>query len=200
MSKGGKGNFWEFFEETVYAEIKKILGEKQEQDSSLKKWEVLYIKKSHRFPDITYEPSAKRNHGFGIEVKTLSSKTNKWIINGGSILESTRVDGIDAIYVLCAKKKDPLEIKCRNYEDCIVDISVTHSPRYKLDMDVQENYFKKHNTSYEAVRKDPVQTFKKILNDGSKKSKKGGEYWYGSDEEMDYIEAEKKRKTNCIRF
>lgn len=199
---GSKGEFWKTFEEAVFKTMEKKLEDKklkakEEKDHSLDDWEVIYIKKSHRFPDITYECS-KKIHGFGVEVKTISSRSKKWKINGGSILESTRVDDIEAIYVLCAKKKTPIDIICKKFEDCVVDVAVTHSPRYVLDMKAKagdgQNYFEKHGTTYEDVRKNPVEAFKKILKNNSTKQNKNKTRWYDLDEEINYSKAEKDEK------
>ncbi|MFC1693851.1 hypothetical protein ACFL1R_10130 [Candidatus Latescibacterota bacterium] len=80
----------------------------------------------HKFPDIVIREY------YGVEVKT--SKQNYWKSTGNSILESTRIDNVERIYIFFAKLTDPLEFKYRLYQDCLYDVAVTHSPRYLIVM------------------------------------------------------------------
>ena len=99
-----------------------------------------------RFPDIV---AAKY---YGIEVK--SSKDDKWTTLGGSVNESTRIEGVERIFVTFGKLTDPIEFKSRPYEDCLSDVVVTHYPRYKIDMKLiaGETIFDKMQTSYDELR------------------------------------------------
>ncbi len=81
-----------------------------------------------RFPDII------ANKFYGVEVKT--TKQNHWTTTGNSVLEGTRVDGIERIFMLFGKMVNPVEFKCRPYEDCLSEVVVTHSPRYLINMDL----------------------------------------------------------------
>src|SRR5699024_11116667 len=83
-----------------------------------------------RFPDIVAMGY------FGVEVKT--TKSDNWISTGSSIIESTRVDGVEKIYLLFGKLSRNVEFRSRPYEDCLSDIVVTHSPRYKIDMELEK--------------------------------------------------------------
>ena len=105
-----------------------------------------------RFPDIVVDDR------FGVEVK--SSKDDKWITLGGSINESTRVDGVEHIFLIFGTLKEPIEFRTRPYEECISEVVVTHYPRYKIDMelDAGATIFDAMHTSYDALRldSDPV--------------------------------------------
>lgn len=84
-----------------------------------------------RFPDII---AAKH---FGVEVK--STKENKWVSIGSSIVESTRIEDVNHIYMLFGKLGGhPVEFKCKPYQNCLYDIAVTHSPRYLIDMETPQ--------------------------------------------------------------
>lgn len=121
---------------------------------------------SHAFPDIV----AKRY--FGIEVKMTTS--DKWVSTGNSILESTRIDVVDRIYLFFGKFGGGIDIKFRSYQDCLYDIGVTHSPRYKIDMNLGEgkSIFSKMNIDYNLLRKEknPIKTikeyYKSLLQEG----------------------------------
>ncbi|HDQ15873.1 MAG TPA: hypothetical protein ENN45_02320, partial [Bacteroidetes bacterium] len=75
-----------------------------------------------KFPDIV----AKKY--YGVEVKTTTQ--NHWKTTGNSVLETTRVDDVERIFMLFAKLASPIEFRCRPYEECLSEVVVTHSPRY----------------------------------------------------------------------
>lgn len=109
---------------------------------------TIEIASGQKFPDII------ANGYFGIEVKT--TKSNSWTSTGSSIVESTRVESVEKIYLLFGKLSTPIKFKAKPYESCLSDIVVTHSPRYKIDMELGENetIFEKMNVSYDVFRKD----------------------------------------------
>jgi len=129
-----------------------------------------------KFPDII----AKRY--YGVEVKT--TKLDHWTTTGNSVLESTRVEGIQRIYMLFGKMVNPIEFKCRPYEDCLSDVVVTHSPRYLIDMDLAagNTVFDKLNLSYDTLRNLPnpirpvIEYYRRLL-------KPGEELWWMDQEE-----------------
>lgn len=103
-----------------------------------------------KFPDII----AKKY--FGIEVK--STKSNHWTSTGSSIVESTRDVNVKDIYMLFGKLGGQYpEFRCRPYEDVLYDIVVTHSPRYLINMELQEHetIFDKMQTTYNEFRQKP---------------------------------------------
>lgn len=100
-----------------------------------------------KFPDIVAD-----NH-FGIEVKTTTK--NHWTSTGSSIVESTRTDDIERIYMLFGKLGgNPIEFECRPYQDVLYDITVTHSPRYLINMKLPcgDSIFDKMGIPYETLR------------------------------------------------
>lgn len=101
-----------------------------------------------KFPDII-----AMNY-YGVEVK--STKEDMWTSTGSSILESTRVQGIERIYMTFGKLGgDPIEFLSRPYEECISDIAVTHMPRYRINMKLKngETIFDKLGIKYDVLRK-----------------------------------------------
>ena len=106
-----------------------------------------------RFPDIV---AAKL---YGIEVKSTASDT--WTSTGSSIMENTRVNTVDRIYMTFGKLGgNPIQFLSRPYEECLSGIVVTHSPRYQIDMELEkkETIFSKMNMPYDVLRKldDPT--------------------------------------------
>lgn len=114
---------------------------------------TIEIISGQRFPDIV---AAKY---YGVEVK--STKEDKWTLIGGSVAEGTRVENVEHIFFMFGKLHKPVEFRTRKYEDCLCDIAVTHSPRYKIDMNLPEGetIFDKMGLSYDEMRKlkDPIQ-------------------------------------------
>lgn len=100
----------------------------------------------HKFPDIQAETF------YGIEVK--STKDDKWTSTGSSIIENTRIDTVDNIYMLFGKLGGKPQFRCKPYQDCLNEISVTHSPRYSIDMDMPQTstIFSKMKISYDDFR------------------------------------------------
>lgn len=105
-----------------------------------------------KFPDIV----AKKF--YGIEVKTTIK--NHWKTTGNSVLESTRVNNVERIFMLFGKLGKPIEFRCRAYESCLSEVVVTHSPRYLIDMNLEEGktIFDKINMPYDKLRrkKNPI--------------------------------------------
>jgi len=129
-----------------------------------------------KFPDII------ANNFYGVEVK--STKQDHWITTGNSILESTRVEGIERIYMLFGKMFDPIDFKCRPYEECLYDVVVTHSPRYVIDMDLKDGQtiFDKIEMDYNTVRQspNPIKPFKDYYRN---KLDEGQELWWIDNQE-----------------
>ena len=119
-----------------------------------------------KFPDIV----AKKF--YGIEVKTTIQ--NHWKTTGNSVLETTRVDNVERIFMLFAKLAAPIEFRCRPYEECLSEVVVTHSPRYLIDMNLEKGntIFDKIKTPYDILRKNEnpikpiVDYYKKLLKPG----------------------------------
>lgn len=124
-----------------------------------------------RFPDII----AKKY--YGVEVKTTTQ--NHWKTTGNSVLESTRVENIERIFMLFAKLASPIEFRCRPYEECLSEVVVTHSPRYLIDMNLEkgETIFDKIRTPYDSLRRkdNPI---KPIVDYYKGKLKPGEDLWW----------------------
>ena len=117
---------------------------------------------------------------FGLEVK--STKKTSWQSTGSSILESRRVKGIEEIYILFGQLTSKPKVKIKKYEYCLSDIGITHSPRYRIDMDLglEETIFSKMGTSYDDLRKsgDPIGIFKEYYR---KECRPGETPWWLDD-------------------
>ncbi|STQ84157.1 hypothetical protein [Helicobacter fennelliae] len=121
------------------------------------------------FPDIVAEKY------YGIEVK--STKGDHWTTTGGSILEGSRIQSVERIFLTFGKLGGKCaEFLSRPYEDCLYEIATTHYPRYKIDMRLQKgnSIFDKMGIAYDELRndKDPIlkisQYYKKQLKEGEK--------------------------------
>lgn len=131
-----------------------------------------------KFPDIV---AAKL---YGVEVK--STKSNHWVSTGSSILETTRVTGVERIYMTFGKLGgNPIEFISKPYEECLYGIAVTHMPRYLINMQLSpgESIFDKIGISYDDLRQmeDPIepvaQYYRSQLGPGERL------WWTGKDSE-----------------
>lgn len=112
------------FENVVYDSLLEAGFEKEEISHSAQK-----------FPDFVLEDLSD-GEKIGVEVKKTDAA--KWEVIGGSIYESLKND-IEDTYVLMAKLGgDKPEVRLRKYEECIDDLKVTHSPRFYLNLDLEE--------------------------------------------------------------
>jgi hypothetical protein len=126
---------------------------------------------TYAFPDII----AKKY--FGVEVKHTTK--DHWSSTGNSVLESNRVNGVERIYMFFGKFGGNVDIRYRLYQDCLVEVSVTHSPRYRIDMtlDNGKSIFDKIGVDYDTLRneKSPINTIKDYYK---KQLKEGQELWW----------------------
>ncbi|MGI6545542.1 MAG: hypothetical protein ACOX2M_03755 [Fastidiosipilaceae bacterium] len=120
------------------------------------KCKIDYTEGGHAFPDIVFTFGDKKS--YGIEVKTstqANASETSWITLGNSILGTTRVD-VDDLYIIFIKVGDNgCFIKGARYEDSVSDVAVTHSPRYKLDLNqsADQSFFSKSGISYDEMKK-----------------------------------------------
>jgi len=184
--EGKETDFHELFTETV-SHLNKVVKEENKNDYFLTRGaqkleedveEALKLKarnttfegsieliSGHKFPDIVTEVT--ENKYYGVEVK--SSKKDDWTSTGNSVLETTRVDDVERIYMLFGKLVTPVEFRGKKYEDCLSDVAVTHAPRYKIDMNLNtgETIFDKLGISYDNIRKteNPAKPILKYYRD-----------------------------------
>lgn len=132
----------------------------------------------HSFPDIIAE------NYYGVEVK--STKSNHWTSTGSSIVESTRNDLVENIYMLFGKLGgNPPEFRCRPYEEVLYDIAVTHSPRYLINMELEygKTIFDKMQVTYNEFR-TTEDNISKVREYYKQKAKHGKEmpWWISSND------------------
>ena len=102
-------------------------------DAGIKKENIRHS--TQKFPDFIITDPEKGGK-IGVEVKKTDSA--KWEVIGGSIYESLKND-TDETYVVMAKLGGKLpEVRLKKYVECIADLKVTHSPRFYLDLDIEE--------------------------------------------------------------
>lgn len=136
-----------------------------------------------KFPDIV------ANKFYGVEVKTTTK--NHWRTTGNSVLESTRIADVERIFMLFGKLGSPIEFKCRPYEECLSEVVVTHSPRYLIDMNLEEGktIFDKLKIPYDNLRRkdNPI---KPIINYYKSRLKPGQDLWW--------IDQESEQSSNLV--
>lgn len=130
------------------------------------------------FPDIVADKF------YGVEVKSTNKK--HWKSIGSSILESTRDQTVERIFLTFGKLGAPVAFMSRPYEECLSGISVTHYPRYQIDMELREKetIFDKIGISYEDLRKmdNPVVPVSQYYR---QKLKPGESLWWAADVDVE---------------
>lgn len=125
---------------------------------------VDYTPGGHGFPDIVIV--GDDGNKFGIEVKSSSSLGNKWRLNGNSVLGSTREPDICKTVIVFGKVRGEKSLfRAKEYEQCIANVVVTHSPRYLIDLDIDEgnSFFDRSNLTYSEIN-DSDQPIKLITD------------------------------------
>jgi hypothetical protein len=130
------------------------------------------------FPDIV------ANRFFGVEVKMTTQ--DHWISTGNSILESLRIADVERIYIVFGKFGGKFDLRYRLYQECLPEISVTHSPRYRINMDLPsgKSIFDKIGIDYDILRKEK-NVIKKIKDYYRAQLKDGEELWWIDQENDD---------------
>lgn len=127
------------------------------------------------FPDIV------ANRFYGVEVK--STEKNHWTSIGSSILESTRNQEVERIYLTFGKLGKPVQFLSRPYEQVLSGIAVTHYPRYQIDMRLGEGetIFDKMGIPYDELRlmENPVAPVSKYYK---ARLKPGESLWWATNE------------------
>ena len=127
--------------------------------------------RTHAFPDVI------ANKYFGVEVKMTTY--DHWTSTGNSVLESSRIEDVERIYILFGKFGGKLDIRYRLYQECLPEISVTHSPRYRINMNLPsgKSIFDKIGVDYDTLRNDsnPIQKIKDYYRS---RLKEGEELWW----------------------
>lgn len=133
-----------------------------------------------RFPDIIV------GRRFGVEVKT--TKDDSWRSIGSSIVESTRIEGVEDVYLLFGKLGGDVRFKALPYQMCLSGIAVTHMPRYQIDMDVCEDdvIFNRLDIPYnEFCKLDEREKVRRVRNYYKKLGEESGKdvmpWWIGED-------------------
>lgn len=143
------------------------------------KGEIVYSEKSHQFPDIVVE--FENGYLLGVEVKSSSSTKSSWSTNGNSVLGSTSIK-VDDIYIVFIKYnvENGFDINYARYQDSIADVVVTHSPRYRIDLnlDPAKNFFNRSGIDYQELKNsnNPIS----LITDYFRKEGKTA-WWLGDD-------------------
>ena len=140
--------------------------------------DTIHLVSGASFPDIV------ASKYYGVEVK--STNKDHWKSIGSSILESTRIQDVERIFLTFGKLGKPVSFLSRPYEECLSGISVTHYPRYQIDMQLQkgETIFDKMGISYDQLRKmeNPVTLVSKYYKS---QLKPGESLWWAADSEIE---------------
>lgn len=131
----------------------------------------------HAFPDIV------ASGYFGVEVKT--TVKDQWTSTGNSVLETSRIEEVERIFIMFGKLGGRPDVRYRIYQECLPEISVTHSPRYKINMDLEtgKSIFDKMGVDYDELRTggDTIQQIKSYYRNQLKEGE--GLWWIDEESE-----------------
>jgi hypothetical protein len=137
-----------------------VLGALNEVKSNLNTGiEIEHNLGGHAFPDIVIKSDTGEK--YGIEVKSSITKGDSWKINGNSVLGSTSKPGILKNVIIFGKLRlNECQFRAKDYEKSIANVVVTHSPRYFIDLDLEDGatFFDKSNIPYRdlVINEDPI--------------------------------------------
>lgn len=157
------------------------------KDFSFNPDNIIHTEKQH-FPDIISE------NYFGVEVK--ATKDKSWTSTGSSITESLREDCVKKIFLLFGRLSVPeVDFRCKPYEDCLCDISVTHNPRYLINMDLSKEdktIFEKIGMEYDQFRTNDnrIDLIRNYYREKYKDNGREMPWWIGEDPENSIIRNE----------
>lgn len=124
-----------------------LVCEKMQEASSGTEFEgTIKQTEAYAFPDII------ANGYFGVEVKITTK--DHWTSTGNSVLETSRIEEVERIFIMFGKLGGEPDVRYRLYQECLPEISVTHSPRYRINMDLPKgkSIFDKMGVSYDKLR------------------------------------------------
>jgi len=101
----------------------------------------------HHFPDIDIIID---NKIYGLELKSRSN--GSWTTNGNSVFESISNNNYEDIFILFGTQiENKFSVRYKYYWEVTEDILVTHSPRFKINMNAQVSVFESKE-SYNAFK------------------------------------------------
>lgn len=103
----------------------------------------------HHFPDMDFILNGKR---YGVELK--SRNNGSWDTNGNSVFESISDEMYEEIFIVFGTKepgKDRILVQYAPYWTVTSSITVTHSPRFKIQMNTPNSVFKSKQ-EYDQLR------------------------------------------------
>lgn len=132
----------------------------------------------HHFPDVDIIIDGQR---YGIELKSRNNGT--WATNGNSVFESISNEEYCEIYLLFGSKeknKNHFLIRYSPYWQVTNAITVTHSPRFKIDMNTDTSVFSSEE-EYDKLREMSEQEKVVFLQSYLKKNTSGVKWFVPQD-------------------
>lgn len=128
----------------------------------------------HHFPDMDFIVDGKR---YGVELK--SRNNGAWDTNGNSVFESISDEVYEEIFLFFGTKQthqDRILVQYAPYWTVTASIHVTHSPRFKINMNTQASVFN-NKQEYDQLR-DMTEKEKVIFLQNYLKQNTTGVKWF----------------------
>ena len=127
----------------------------------------------HAFPDLVV-------NGFGVEVKHTTK--DSWLAIGNSIFEGMRDPDAKLIYVVYGKMGGWPEVRWSRYEDCVTHVRISHAPRFVIEMDDPNPFFRTIGITYEKfARLSPSEKMNHVRKYARNRLRKGEQLWWLED-------------------
>lgn len=131
----------------------------------------------HAFPDISLG-------SHGLELKF--TKNDSWRSVANSILESSRDQDVEHVYVLYGKAGGEAGVRWARYEHVVIHVRTSHVPRFEIDIDAEENLFDQFGISYDEFRMLDLHQKMVFIRDYAREHRKPGErHWWIQDPDED---------------
>lgn len=132
------------------------------------------------FPDIVLGE-------YGLEVKFTTNDTWRSVAN--SVLESTRSQAVQNIYVIFGKMGGVPGVRWDRYEDCVIHVRTSHVPRFEVELSPRgdsaskkESLFRKMGVSYNDFSRLSIhERMEHIRKYARGRLKKGERLWWLED-------------------
>ena len=169
--------YWRYAEKETLAVIKERI-----KNTSFKDTNVIFQGGSNKhFPDILLD-----NLKIGIEIKSSS----KWTVPGGSVFEWIKAGDLEEIFIIFCRHdlrcKKPVEVRVGDYKTFISDITVTHSPRFSIDMNLKSRPNDRIlRDTLENSYSNETEYSKQVAKYLNSKLKPGEVYWWSFNKEAE---------------
>ncbi|MDR1095456.1 MAG: hypothetical protein LBL31_03630 [Spirochaetaceae bacterium] len=122
------------------------------------------------FPDIAVG-------NFGVEVKFTLNDTWRSVAN--SVLETSRIETVEKVYLIFGKMGGTPEVKWDDYEKSVIHVRTSHVPRFEVEIAADHSLFELMGITYGAFRVLPMEEKMRYIREYARsRLQKGERLWW----------------------